>query len=312
MTHNGAGRITRARLVGKTSGSASGENKSTGLAVNVKETKPIDFGEVIVGDGKTVRSTLMINDSSETITIYSIDVIEADNGLQRIDQGCDVDMELPPGASCPVTLLWVPKSNGPVSTDLIIRHSGKLGFAVIPIRGSAKNSKNPEGLADLKDHLLDKDGKKDGIPLPPSQKDLAVLVKLERAITGKVEPLSGASLGHSISEATDSSPAGGDGKLHLIGTVGADRAVLLKPSGETAIVSVAATFDVDEKEGKLLSISARSVDVTIDGKKKTLSLESVKFLVMRATQSTKQDDKDSKGAAGGSNVSGGSTGGGQK
>ena len=152
MTHNGAGRITRARLVGKTSGSASGENKSTGLAVNVKETKPIDFGEVIVGDGKTVRSTLMINDSSETITIYSIDVIEADNGLQRIDQGCDVDMELPPGASCPVTLLWVPKSNGPVSTDLIIRHSGDeagAGFGRIDHVVQVAPAGGHEGIGEL-------------------------------------------------------------------------------------------------------------------------------------------------------------------
>src|SRR6202012_1782228 len=105
---------------------------------NAKEVKPVDFGDVGVGDGKVVRSTLMVNNSPEPITLYAIDVIEADNGLQKLDQGCAVDMELASGASCPVTLLWTPKTNGPVSTDLIIRHSGKMGFAVIPVRGVAK------------------------------------------------------------------------------------------------------------------------------------------------------------------------------
>ena len=55
----------------------------------------------------------MVNDSPTPITLYSIDVIEAANGLQRLDQGCAVDMELEPGESCPVTLLWSPSENGP-------------------------------------------------------------------------------------------------------------------------------------------------------------------------------------------------------
>ena len=92
----------RARADGQDIGlRASSENKNTGLSVNAKDTKPVDFGDVTIGDGKIVRSTLMINDSPDPITIYSIDVIEADNGLQRLDQGCAVDMELAPGSFVP-------------------------------------------------------------------------------------------------------------------------------------------------------------------------------------------------------------------
>ena len=141
MTHNGAGRIAQAKLTGKTTGStAANEKKETGLALSTKEVSPVNFGDVEVGSGKAVRSALMVNDSTEPITILSIDVIEADNGLQRLEQGCAVDMELKPGESCPVTLVWTPNDPGQISTDLIIRHSGRLGFAVIPIRGNAKGA----------------------------------------------------------------------------------------------------------------------------------------------------------------------------
>ncbi|MGB9153567.1 MAG: hypothetical protein WCD70_10830 [Alphaproteobacteria bacterium] len=270
MTHNGAGRITRARLTGKTSGSGVSKNESTGLSVNAKDTKPVDFGDVTIGDGKIVRSTLMVNDSPDPITIYSIDVIEADNGLQRLDQGCAVDMELAPGASCPVTLLWVPKVNGPISTDLIIRHSGKLGFAVIPIRGMAKGG---ESLASTTSKPAD-DGKKGGIPMPPSEQEL------DKAMAGKIALVAAEALGGSGKSA---STGGGDGMLHLIGTVGS-QALMLKPSGETIIVPTGGEFNVGERTGKLVAVGARSADVVIEGKKKTLVLEAADSLIAKATQ----------------------------
>jgi hypothetical protein len=288
MTHNGAGRITRARLTGKTSGSGSGENKSTGLAVNAKEIKPIDFGSVEVGSGKTVRSTLMVNDSSEAITIFAIDVIEADNGLQRLDQGCAVDMELAPGASCPVTLLWVPKVGGPISTDLIIRHSGKLGFAVIPIRGEAKGSGG--GVSEEGRATTDKD-KKNVVPLPPSEKDL------EKEMAGKIAPVADTSLkGGSMS---GSSKSGGDGGLHLIGTVG-DRALFLLPSGETSVVSVGDEFEARDGTAKLIAVGARSADIMVGGKKRTLQLEAASSLVDKAAEQAQQDAAQQKSSSGGS------------
>lgn len=288
MTHNGAGRITRARLTGKTSGSAAGENKSMGLAVNTKDTKPVDFGDVTVGDGKIVRSTLMINDSPDPITIYSIDVIEADNGLQRLDQGCAVDMELAPGASCPVTLLWVPKTSGPISTDLIIRHSGKLGFAVIPIRGSAKGGETSVGAAGKSSGDVKKDA--NGVPLPPSAQEL------EKAMAGKIAPISGAALG-----APASATSSGDGTMHLIGTIG-DKALILKPDGETAVVAMGGEFDVGSKTAKLVAVTARSADVMLDGKKKHLPLEAAASLVAKATEETAQKNMPANAISGGTPV----------
>jgi len=269
MTHNGAGRITRARLTGKTSGAGISENKSTGLAVSSKEIKPVDFGDVNVGDGKIVRSTLMVNDSPEPITIYAIDVIEADNGLQRLDQGCAVDMELAPGASCPVTLLWVPKNSGPVSTDLIIRHSGKLGFAVIPIRGVAKGG---SGLvsAPVSDTKMGETGKQ-VVPMPPSQQEL------EKEMAG-IQPIAASALDNR-----------GDIGIHLIGTVG-ERAIILKPDGETAIISMGTEFDIGTRTGKLVAINAHSADILIDGKRKTFLLEAAASLVAKSNEQSQAEN----------------------
>jgi hypothetical protein len=273
MTHNGAGRITRARLTGKTSGSTSGENKSTGLAVNAKDVKPIDFGDEVVGDGKIVRSTLMVNDSPDPITLYSIDVIEADNGLQKLDQGCAVDMELAPGASCPVTLLWVPAMAGPISTDLIIRHSGKLGFAVIPIRGMAKGGEDAAAAATGKSSTDSKNGtgKKDSVPTPPTAQEL------EREMAGKIPLVASTNLSSGSAKAS-----AGDGRLHLIGTIG-ERALVLSPDGETTVISVGDAIQDGDREAKLVAVGARSADIVVGGKKKTLMLEEVASLVAKAT-----------------------------
>ena len=275
MTHNGAGRITRARLTGKTVGTSAVDTKNTGLSVSSKETKRVDFGSVNLGDSKVARSTLLVNDSPEAITIYSIDVIEADNGLQKLDQGCAVDMELAPGASCPVTLVWKPKTNGTISTDLIIRHSGKLGFAVVPIRGLGKGG----------DEVVKSSGggKSDIVALPPSAQDL------EKEMAGKILPVSKAVLARHPVVADDVT-------LQLIGTVG-ERAVLLKPDGKTVVVPVGGEFDVDGVKIKLIAVSARSADIVMKGKKQTLPLEAAASLISAAADQAQQGSSSSPPAA---------------
>ena len=279
MTHDGTGRIARARFSGKTSGTVSGEKKDMGLALSTKEINPVNFGDVDISGGKIVRSALMVNDSAEPITLYSIDVIEASNGLQRLDQGCAVDMELKPGESCPVTLVWTPKEPGQVSTDLIIRHSGRLGFAVIPIRGAAK------GIASDRNRSANTESvsKSNSIPAPPSAQDL------EKAANGKILPVSAAAL------ASAASGAGAiEGKLTLIGTVG-NRAVFLKPDGRTAIANVGDEIDLGEKRAaKILQVASHSADVLMDGKKKTLFIETSPELVARASSPTKTKDASTK------------------
>lgn len=292
LTHDGAGRIARARLTGKTTGNVVGEKRDTGLALNSKESTPVNFGDVNADDGgKVVRSALMVNDSNEPITLYSIDVIEASNGLQKLEQGCAVDMELKPGESCPVTLVWSPTTSGQISTDLIIRHSGRLGFAVVPIRGKATGeSKNKppssESTESKNDTANNNTSSKGGIPAPPGARDL------EREVGSKIPAVSDKDLAGSMSGASSASVGSraSIGTFYLIGTVG-NRAVILKPNGKTEIVNAGDDMDVDGKEVKVLLVTSKSVDLMIDAKKKTIALGSSPVLIEKASLAGKRGDK---------------------
>lgn len=288
MTHNGSGRIARAKIKGKTSGQGSTEKHDTGLTLNTKDAKPVDFGEVPAGGGKAVRSALMVNDSNETITLLSIEVIAAENGLERLDQGCTVDMELKPGESCPVTMVWKPEKKGQVSTDLIIRHTGRLGFAVVPIRGTSKSElENAGGDAKgekdnkEKDSPSDKSGKAKQSDQP---EDLA-------AIAAQLPPLPSGALPSGAMTTVSAAVGGGvtGGSFHLIGTIG-NRAILFQPDGTTAIVGIGEDISYGSgKNAKLTQVQARSAEIFIDGKKKTLLLESVSALTDKAAKTTKSD-----------------------
>ncbi len=279
MTHNGEGRLARAKLTGKTSASSI-EKKTEGLSLSTKDIKPINFGDTEIGAGKAVRSALMVNDSGETITILSIEVIAAENGLERLNQGCAEDMDLKPGESCPVTLVWDPKAPGAVSTDLIIRHSGRLGFAVIPVRGTAKLAKAEEGTG----------GRKGGKAIPepslsPSADDV------EKIIAGKMAEMKADSL-PPLPDPGAAAPASVDTSgIHLIGTVG-PRA-LLYVDGATKIVAVGedVTFG-DDHTAKLTSVTPKQAEILVGGEKKVLFLETVSALTSKAAQKKKERSLD--------------------
>ncbi len=260
MTHAGVGRIARAHLSGKTPDFV-GNEKNIGLAVSSKEIKPVDFATVETGGGKAVRSTLLVNDSPEKVTIESIDLIEATNGLRLLDQGCKVGMDIPPASSCPATLVWEPRTGGAVSTDLIIRHTGKLGFAVIPVRGVASGA--------MKGESLSKDEK--SLPLPPSPDEIA------KAVGAKI----GSVFASSLSVSKHHAPA----DLTLIGTVGA-RAVFLLSDGKTRIVSVGETFNAAGAAVSLLALSPRFATISEKAGKRTLPLESSPDVIEKALHST--------------------------
>ncbi|MDP9126776.1 MAG: hypothetical protein M3N08_00760 [Pseudomonadota bacterium] len=292
MTHDGIGRIARAKLTGKTAGQLSGEKKDMGLALNTKESNPVNFGDVDVGFGKTVRSALMVNDSAEPITLYAIDVIEASNGLTRLEQGCAVDMELKPGESCPVTLVWKPSAPGQISTDLIIRHSGRLGFAVIPIRGTTKTgvAGSSTMAASETGHENRSSGERsrnDGIPPPPGANEVA------KAAAGRIPSVAAEALS---TAATATSGTSSPGAFYLIGTVG-NRAVILKPDGKTAITNAGDELEYDDKTAKVIAVNAKSVELLVNGKKKTLPLTSAPDLVAGAAKSQKKDSKAAASAA---------------
>ncbi len=276
LTHKGTGRIARAKLSGRSKSQSSVDKRETGFSLSTKDTKPIDFGTIEPGIGRVVRTALMINDSPEDIVLLSIDVIAAENGLERLDQGCVLDMELKPGESCPVTLVWKPETRGLVSTDLIIRHSGKLGFAVIPLRGVAKE--DPKAAKDVASSR-DVKGKGGSASVPPPA--LTTAEELEKAVGGAIPPVS------SDAVSTASSPGSGarSARFRLIGTVG-NRAVLLKPDGETVVAEIGE--EVTSSEGsvaKVTKVMAKSVEAYIDGTKTSLTLETASELTSKAAKS---------------------------
>jgi hypothetical protein len=284
MTHNGSGRIARGQLSGKTTGSTD-EKKENGLSFSGKEATPVNFGEVTPDSGKAVRSALMVNDSTDPITIYSIDVVEADNGLKRLEKGCAVDMQLKPGESCPVTLVWAPNDSGQVSTDLIIRHSGRLGFSVIPIRG-----KTVGGSASSRSTKSSQIAHEDVSYAPKVSAHELSLVP---------PPPSAPELDRSAERAPSPMPmASGDEGLHLIGTVG-NRGIFLKPDGTTTIAGVNEMIDSDngDKGVLVIAISAKSAEIVAGDKKKTLHLQASSDLVARASSSSRSRQATSAAAA---------------
>ena len=289
VTHNGPGRITRAKIDGKTAGSDNSGHEH-GLFLSSKEAKPVDFGDVNLGDGKIVRSALMVNDSTETITIYSVDVVEAEKSLQKLDTGCEVDMELKPGESCPVTLVWEPTHHGVISTDLIIRHSGQLGFAVIPVRGKAigvdKDEKEKTEAEAVKQVISNH---VDVIPPPPPPAVADVAREVAKAATPVPASV--------VNPAAQSNAL--TSGMHLIGTVG-NRAVIMKADGSTAVVQSGDSFDIgDNVIVKVASVGSTSASLMVEGKKKDLRLEAVQELKDRAMANRKADSSQSQNSSGG-------------
>lgn len=265
MTHNGVGRIAKARLFGKVTGQ-SGEKKEQSLAISKSESQQINFGDVSVGDSRAVRSTVMVNDSPEPIKIASIDVIAAENGLERLDQGCKVDLELKPGDGCPITLLWQPLRSGQISTDVIVRHSGKLGFVVIPVRGSAKGE-----TATTTSSTTNSGPTTSKTSMPPTAAELDKL-------TGAIPPLDANLLPAKVTNPVPAST----GAYALIGTVG-NRAIILKPDGTTTVAGVGESLDGDAGQAvKVIKVTAKAAELSINGKRRELILQAADTLVARA------------------------------
>ncbi|MGE4351413.1 MAG: hypothetical protein AB7E52_04400 [Bdellovibrionales bacterium] len=293
MTHDAVGRITRARVLGRTTASST-DKRDMGLSLNTKDVKPVNFGDVVVGTGKAARSALMINDSNDIISILSIEVIAADNGLTRLDQGCEPDMDLNPGESCPVTLVWEPTKNSNISTDLIIRHSGRLGFAVIPIRGTAKEIEQKDGTS----KASSSPSPSSGAPLMTGKSKTSIappsVSELDAALNaGNIPPLSGMDLPEHLAKIEPLPPEEADLTMyHLIGTVG-NRAIIYKPDGDTAIVAVGDPIEkVGEQTVKLVYISPTDAEISAGSKKHHLTLETVSALTHKAAESAKQHQSD--------------------
>lgn len=245
VRHDGVGRIARALVKGKAVQDAKSATRGEGLNLSSRDIKPLEFGDVAIGGAPAVRTVLMVNDSPEPLVIKAIDLIMVDEQLERLLTGCATDLELKPDASCPITLKWKPHAKGSIATDLIIRHTGKTGFTVIPVRGQALGG--VDGMSDMTSQAPT--GSMHSPIVPPSPSEV-------EQVTGALPPV----VSHPTRPVVH---APKDYQLFLIGVVG--RRAILQREGVTRSVDVGGTVDVAGVSVKLLSLTEREARVLADG-----------------------------------------------
>lgn len=247
VVHDGPGRISRAAVLGSTAGEVGNSGQQPGLSLlGSGDKQTIDFGQVEVAVGRAVRSVLLVNDSPNPLTVEAIELVSPDRGLNLVKEGCREGLEIPAGSSCPVTVKWEPLGRGDVSTDLIIRHTGPVGFAIIPVRGVVTGTSGMGG------------GGISGTTSSSSGSPEAAAASLP------VAPVSAASL---FAKAA----GGADAKLTLRGVVG-QRALLADATGNVVVATIGQVIVAEGVEHKLLAIHKDRVVITADGRKAELNL----------------------------------------
>lgn len=267
VKHDGLGRIARALVTGRAVNDTKSAARAEGLNLSSRDMKPIDFGDVDLAGAPAVRTALMVNDSPETITIKAIDLIAVDQGLERLTTGCEVDQELKPDASCPITLKWQPREHGNIATDLIMRHTGKIGFTVIPVRGkgvgdaSGLEASTGQAPVSSRNTANNSTGRKP-VPAPPTPSADEV-----ENITGK---LPATVTGEQDEKPVTKTRASGSDKLYLIGLVGT-RAIL-QHGGVTKSVTVGEDVEFGSLTVKLLALAERKARVVVNGQQRVVPL----------------------------------------
>lgn len=307
LNHSGTGRIARAEVNGTTLGKA--DEKSEGLAISKKIAAPLDFGTVMVNEEKAARTMLIENDSTVPLLISSIDLIASeDEGLSVRKMGCKEGDELKPGESCPITVMWEPTFRGNVATDLIVRHSGNLGFVVVPIRGAGSDGRTgkEEDVADIKSGS-DKPKRSSSSSLMPSgsgklqlrsQPSLEPLplpksaAKMDGSDEGVVPMKSSTVLPTkppSVEEMVEAeqAPAASAPQLMLIGTVGG-RAILGDAQEQSYMVGLGEKVSIDGVDVELLQLDPTRVVVMAAGKRMNLTLRNKQTIQPRSAE--KSDD----------------------
>ncbi|MGE3770897.1 MAG: choice-of-anchor D domain-containing protein [Bdellovibrionales bacterium] len=253
MTHDAPGRVTQAAVFGMTAGEVGNTGQQPGLSLlGSSKEQLVDFGDVDIGFGRAVRTVLLVNDSPNPLTVESLDLVAADRGLALMEGGgCQKGLEIAAGSSCPVTVMWQPMGRGDVSTDLIIRHTGPVGFAVIPVRGRAVGQGG---------------GAVAAAPSAPgksnSPEDAAANLPVN-----SVPSVSAAAL------FAQAAAGGGSNRLILRGTVG-QRAILADLNGTVTVAAVGQVIVAEGINHKVISIDPNKVVVEVEGTKSELIMGS--------------------------------------
>ncbi len=310
LNHSGTGRIARAEVNGSTLGKA--DEKSEGLAISKKIAAPLDFGTVMVNEEKAARTMLIENDSTVPLLISSIDLIAPEGeGLTVRKMGCKEGDELKPGESCPITVMWEPMVRGNVATDLIVRHSGNLGFVVVPIRGAGSTG------TDSGDDVADKSGKPktrtsspsslmprssgdplqirsaqpslDTLPLPPRSNDEEATLPPMKS--SSVSPQRKPPSVKNMSQAEEG-PVSQAPEIMLIGTVGG-RAILSDAEDQTYMVGLGEKVSVGGEDIELLQLDPTRAVVMAAGHRMNLTLRNKQTIAPK--QAERSGDEDSGG-----------------
>lgn len=334
LNHSGMGRITRAEVNGTTLGKA--DEKAEGLAISKKIAATLDFGNVVAAEEKAARTMLIENDSTTPLLISSIDLITSDSeGLSIRKTGCKEGDELKPGESCPITVIWEPAFRGNIATDLIVRHSGNLGFVVVPIRGAGtlsaeakddgatdpKTGKPAKSRASLMPRGSGDSGAHasmpalDSLPLPKQgmKNDGSAPVQtatLKPLKSGDITPPQAGSSKPSSRQDADDDQQGGDEhasitkapkqipEIVLMGTVGG-RAILGDRQEQTYMVGLGEKVLVGGSDVELLQLDPTRAVVMVAGERISLTLRNLQTI---AHKTVERNDEDS--GAGGAAASG--------
>ncbi len=278
LNHSGPGRIARGEILGTTLGKTDG--RAEGLTVSKKIAAALEFGDVRVGVESVARTMLIENDSSDPLDIDSIDLVDnGDSSLRLRDSGCQRGDSLRSGESCPITIMWTPRRRGSIATDLIVHHSGNLGFVVVPIRGKAvvdeEGTDGGSGSASRTDSgssgasLVPKGGGEmqarvagailapPSAPAPPSVSDIVKSLP-------KIKD-------HRLSRNKSAGDATPGPALSLIGTVN-NRAILGSVDGQTYVIGLGETAVINDEVVALLQLDPTRAVVNISGARRVLAL----------------------------------------
>ncbi|MBI3419573.1 MAG: hypothetical protein HY053_05530 [Proteobacteria bacterium] len=292
LNHSGQGRIARAEIIGSTLGKT--DEKAEGLAVSKKIATPLDFGTVAVREESVARTMLIENDSTEPLKIEAIDLITHDQaGLRLRPQGCKQGDQLKPGESCPITVMWEPMQRGNIATDLIVHHSGSLGFVVVPIRGIASSGEGKKG----DDKNVGSNKGNDSALLPQRGDETHVILPAMMA-PPPIEQIA-QSLPAINSKAVKAPAPQREGEqpqqqqqqqlelptVALIGTVGG-RAILGGPDDQTYMMGLGETISIEGIPVSLMQLDSARAVVNISGVRKELYLRQAPTILKKKESSS--------------------------
>jgi hypothetical protein len=150
VMHSGKSAVTKVDIKGNYTPAASASaprypEAVPDMGVLVSDRDQIDFGTGIKSISAITAS--LVNMGAADVTLKSLTLAGADNGLSLARSGCRAGTVLKPNEACPLTVNWVPSRSGAVVDNIQILHTGVRGVLILEIHGTADAAASREGLA---------------------------------------------------------------------------------------------------------------------------------------------------------------------